>query len=72
MSGQIECVHCVGRAGNAPEPTTPGTAADRQQHERHDLANAEAFVTAAEIARRRRLHDDVETILGIERGSLSR
>jgi hypothetical protein len=64
MNGPIECVHCIGRAGNAPEPTIPGTAADSQQHERHGVANADA--AADETARVRRLHDDVESVVGVQ------
>ena len=67
MSGQNETAHCVGRVGNPPEPRTSAAAvADRQQHEPHGVANAEAGSAVDEITRVRRLHDDVESVVGVQ------
>ncbi len=51
-------------AGNAAETRTPAVAADAKHHERHGVANADA--AADEIARMRRLHDDVESVVGVQ------
>jgi hypothetical protein len=61
--GQIESA-VDAHAGNAPKPRTSAAAADREQHERHDVANADA--AADETARVRRLHDDVESVVGVQ------
>jgi hypothetical protein len=41
-------------------------AADGKQHERNGAANTDVDAGASETARVRRLHDDVETVVGVQ------
>jgi hypothetical protein len=52
----------AGHAGSDPE-LRPTSAADSRPH---GVANTDAAVSADEAARVRRLHDDAETVVGVE------